>query len=165
MLLDRGPSTGNIEIDPFVNTSTVSYPQNMEQLIVHSISDTSILNRHWITEDLFDELNKLRPDSTTDISPDGNRDAAALAKKCESFFYINRRFCSVRQLEATLQEFSNLWGFTCSRYGMSLCATMHLQGKRKNHSVVQKLQQLIARILNQDQELQLKKRRYNVLSP
>ena len=119
-------SDGAVGPDPFVvesvahlHISTVSVPQNMEQLIAHSISDTPISNRQWITDDLFDELNKLRPDPTTDISPDGNRDAAALATKCESFFYSDRRFCSVRQLEATLQEFSNLWGFKCSRYGMS----------------------------------------------
>ena len=105
-----------------LHISTISFPQNIEQLIELSMAETPIMNSQWITDDLLDELNILRPEPTTDISPDGNRDVAALAKKCESFFYADRRFCSVRQLEATLQEFSNSWGFTCSRHGMSfLC--------------------------------------------
>ena len=132
-----GPSTSNREIDPIVVESVadlgistaVSFPQNMEQLIEHSIAETPITNRHWITDDLLNELKKLRPDPTIDISSDGNRDAATLAKKCESFFYIHQGFCSVRQPEATLQEFSNLWGFTCSRYGM--CFVCHYAPPRQ----------------------------------
>ena len=138
-----GPAcTVNRDIDQIVvdsidqlDLSFISFPPNMEELIEHSIAETLIRNRLWITNALMNELKQLRPEPTTDIYPDGNRDAATLAKKCESFFYVNRHFCSIRQLEATLQEFSNLWGFTCSRYGMRfVCHYAATRQKKESQS-------------------------------
>jgi hypothetical protein len=50
----------------------------------------------------------------------------------QELLLFDRQFCSVRQLEATLHEFRNLWGFTCSHYGMSfVCHYAHPRQKKE----------------------------------
>ena len=92
------------------------YPEKIEQLVNNSIANVPSLRRDWMTEELNNEVKELCP-KESDIDQDGYRDVDSLFSSCEQLFPVDRRFCSVRQLEAAIHEFSNSWGFTSSRYG------------------------------------------------
>ncbi len=70
----------------------------------------------------------------SDIEPDGYRNVDSLCSNCERLFPVDRRFCSVCQLEAALHKFSNSWGFTSSRYGKEYFC--HYASRKVNEGLI-----------------------------
>lgn len=116
---------------PYLDTSTVYFPKTMESRIPE-MSEEDLKAARWITAELHDQIEQLRPQSSQIGQANNERCPVALEAALAAMFPIGRQFASKAQLGECVTELGNRWCFTTSHSSKKFACTFGraTRGKR-----------------------------------